>query len=103
MITDLTPEQVVAANVDNQTAEPETLEVEAKIKQAVKGYTFSMKLTVAQKELMERFASVVDMTWQEYLRKQVEDKILGSQALVGGPLITGPSFAKGSRIKGPKL
>ena len=51
MITDLTPEQVVAANVDNESPEAETLEVEAKIKQAVKGYTFSMKLTVAQKEL----------------------------------------------------
>lgn len=102
MITDLTPEQVVAANVDNQRAEPETLEVEAKIKQAVKGYTFSMKLTVAQKEMMERFALVAGSTWQEFLRRQIDDKILGSQVQVGGPLITGPSFAKGLRIQGPK-
>jgi hypothetical protein len=102
MITDLTPEQVAAANVDNLQQPEDLLQVEQQIQQAVKGYTFSMKLNAAQKDLMERFASVLDMTWQDYMRTQIQDKILGRQAQVGGPLITGPSFARGSRIHGPQ-
>jgi len=102
MITDLTPEQVAAANVDNLKPTEDLINVEQQIQQAVKGYTFSMKLNAAQKDLMERFASVLDVTWQEYMRNQIQDKILGRQAQIGGPLITGPSFAKGSRINGPQ-
>jgi len=97
MITDLTPEQILAANVDNKPISLDP-DVEAKIAKAVKGQKFTMQLTAAQVELMTRFGDVVGLDWHGYLQQQINQKILGSQAVVGSALVTGPSFAQGSRV-----
>jgi hypothetical protein len=101
MISDLTPEQILAANVDNNPPAQDP-DVEAKIAKAVKGQKFSMQLTASQVELMKRFGDVLGLDWQTYLQSQINQKILGSQAVVGGALVTGPSFAQGNRITGTK-
>ncbi len=104
MTSELTPEQIKSADIALQPAmTPEDQILEAKIKTASKGIPFSMSLTLSQQQLMERFALTQGLTWQQYLRQQIDQKILGLNAMVGGPLITGPSFAKNSKIRGPQL
>jgi hypothetical protein len=75
---DLTPQRVVDANVDNITPVPDH-DIEAKIAKAIKGQKFTMQLTGAQVELMQRFGQVVGLDWQTYLQSQINQKILGSQ------------------------
>jgi hypothetical protein len=99
MISDLTPEQVLAANVDNKPPAQDP-DVEAKIAKAVKGQKFTIELTAAQVEVMNRFASVCNKDWKEYFKQEIESKILRADGFIGAPLIAGPSFAS-KKIGGP--
>lgn len=101
MITDLTPEQILAANVSNKSPDPETTTVEQQIRKAEKGFTFSMKVSSGQVQLLSRFANVVGLEWQSYLAKEIEDKILSATTNVGSPLVKGPSVGKGAKVMGP--
>jgi hypothetical protein len=96
---ELTPEQIIAANVDNQptTIEPET---EQKLREAVKTSSFTMRLSFQEVAYLKRAASVLDLDWQEFLKNQIREKVLDRSGHIAEPLITGPSFAA-KRILGP--
>jgi predicted DNA binding CopG/RHH family protein len=97
--TDLSPEQIIAANVDNQprTIEPET---EQKLREVVKTTNFTMRLSFQEVSYLKRAASVLDLDWQAFLKNQIREKVLDRSGHVGEALITGPSFAA-KRILGP--
>ena len=100
MITDLTPEQIIAANVDKQPQpEPES-EIEEKIRKAVRMTSFTMRLSQPEIEHLKRCASIVDLKWEQFLTQQIREKVLQRSGHVAAPLITAPSFAS-KRITGP--
>jgi hypothetical protein len=100
MITDLTPAQILAANVDNQPQpEPES-EIEQKIRKATRPANFTMQLSQHEVEYLKRCSSVMDQNWETFLKMQIREKILQRTGHVAAPLITSPSFAA-TRISGP--
>ena len=100
-MNDLSPEQIKEADINNKIEDPQIVAVEELIAQAVQGFAFTMPISAAQQQTLERFGNAVGMSWEQYLKHQIETKILGDK-LIGGALITGPSFAKGTTIKGPQ-
>lgn len=60
--------------------------------------TFKLTLTTDRVEVLSRFAAVLGLTWQQYLQREIEEKILSEG--IGSPLIKGPSFSK-NKITGP--
>jgi hypothetical protein len=83
---------------------PENIEIEKKIKVAIKDATFSMKLTQQQVAMLERFASVKRLKdWKEYLTQEIQETILKQEGRVAHPLIDTPTFASGSKVTGPSL
>jgi predicted DNA binding CopG/RHH family protein len=78
----------------------EEQQLSSKIAALQKGSQFKMKLSVEQLQRVEREASVLGLTWQAYLEREIISKVLGG--LVGQPLITRPSFCTGDRVSAPK-
>ena len=96
---ELTPEQIVAANVDNQVMTTEH-EIEDKLREIVKTTNFAMRLSFQEVAYLKRAASVLDLDWQAFLKNQIREKVLDRSGHIAEPLITGPSFAS-KRILGP--
>lgn len=101
MISDLTPEQILAANIDAKPVDDEESHLSAQIQEAIKGYQFSMKLTAPQVKVLERYSEALGLTWKEYLREQITRQLLSTTSGIGSPVITAPSMARGSKITGP--
>jgi hypothetical protein len=99
MISDLTPEQILAANVDNQPQPEPDGEIEQKIRKA-RPTNFSMQLSQHEVDYLKRCASVTDQKWETFLKMQIREKVLQRTGHVAAPLITSPSFAS-TRISGP--
>ena len=82
--------------------EPETVElndIEKKIRQIQKGSEFKMKLSAPQIARVAREAEALNLDWRDYLKKKITDTLL--EGTVGRSVVTGPSFAKAGKIKGP--
>jgi len=100
MITDLTPEQILAANVDNQTQPKPAAEIDEKIRKAARMTSFTLRLSQPEVEYLKRCSSIVDLKWELFLTQQIREKVLERSGHVAAPLITAPSFAS-KRITGP--
>ncbi|WP_115014942.1 hypothetical protein [Synechococcus sp. UW140] len=76
-------------------------EIESKIKQAQKSATFSMKLSADAIETLKRLAASRRIDWKEYLRNEVESKIVNQK--IGMPSIDTPSIGlePTNKIVGP--
>jgi hypothetical protein len=86
-----------------EALKPENIEIEKKIKVAIKDSTFSMKLTQAQVEMLERFASVKQLKdWKEYLTQEIQETILKQEGRVARPIVNAPTFAS-AKVTGPSL
>ena len=102
MITDLTPEQVIAADTENRPAVSTDPVLEQKLRQAAKTSTFSMKLSFQDLEYLKRAASILELDWKDFFDRQIREKVLVRSGSIGQPLISGPSFS-GKRISGPSI
>ena len=58
-----------------------------------------MKLSAPQIARVAREAEAVGLDWRDYLKKKITDELL--EGTVGRSVVTGPSFAKAGKIKGP--
>jgi predicted DNA binding CopG/RHH family protein len=100
MITDLTPQQVLTANVDNKPQPEPEAEIEEKIRKATRMTSFTLRLSQPEVEHLKRCASIVDLKWEQFLTQQIREKVLQRSGHVAAPLITAPSFAS-KRVSGP--
>jgi hypothetical protein len=100
MITDLTPQQILAANVDNQPQVETDVEIQEKIRKAARMTSFTLRLSQPEIEHLKRCASIVDLKWENFLTQQIREKVLERSGHVAAPLITAPSFAS-KRVTGP--
>ena len=104
MTIDLSDAATVDAliNADAVKAVPAPVkEIEEKIKKAQKSSTFTMKLSVEAIETLQRLAAARRIDWKEYLRAEVESKIVNQK--IGGPSIQTPSIGlePTKKIAGP--
>jgi hypothetical protein len=87
-----------------EALKPENIEIEQKIKVAIKDSTFSMKLTQQQVAMLERFASVKQLPdWKAYLQSEINETILKQEGHIGKALINTPTFASGAKVTGPSI
>lgn len=99
-----TVEKLKAVDVLKASPEPASTEdvtIERKIRGLRNASTFKLKLTAEQLTKLERDAASAGYSdWQAYLQFLIDTKIFDGH--VGAPLISKPSFAKGT-VTGPSL
>ena len=83
-------EKLLNADVVGGFPKKEAQQIEEKIKKAQKSSTFFMKLSVEAIEILQRLAAARRIDWKEYLRAEVESKIINQK--IGGPSIQTPSI-----------
>ena len=88
------------ASASTQKEKNEAADIEEKIRKLQRGATFSMKMTAAQVEKLEREAVSHNVSWKEYLTQRITNEIL--EGMVGQVMpVKAPTFAKGKLVTGP--
>ena len=85
-----------AASIEQQQTQEDLL-AEKKVKSYEKGGQITLKVTAEQIEKLQRMN--VGQDWKQTLRDQIAKTVFND--VVGAPVITGPSFAKGKLVTGP--
>ena len=85
-----------AASIEQQQTQEDLL-AEKKVQSFEKGGQITLKVTVEQIEKLQRMN--VGQDWKQTLRDQISKHIFSD--VVGAPVISSPSFAKGKLVTGP--